>query len=321
MKINFMYVVIVIIFLGVVFIGYLSYSTLFLKSCKGEKCDDNVLSENISEGSGSEDVIWLFAEPWPIIHFEVEDTPSFRISSPVIIKTKIFETNFPRIVVELIKPDGSQLVQEIALVGQCDDFSATTEAPPTCISSSFKSTEVGFCVRERNYWLKCERFDQEGTYILKGKSEDGKIRLRDFSFDVAPTPINELFIQSAAYSYLSSKRKVGDVSYPRYKAIYYTDEYSADILDSGKEIIVEISITQSEETAKNELGAHSTAFKEKGVRNTEFGQPIIALLESKVVGWPSEEKTILITWYNRPFGDEEKNFVREYLEKYPSSLV
>ena len=91
--------------------------------------------------------------------------------------------------------------------------------------------------------------------------------------------------------------------------------------EQKKEIVVILGLTSSRKDADYYSGINYP-WKQTGQIVDELGSEIFLIIEPKnnfIVGWPSDKTVVTIEGFQK-YQDSEKQFVREYLKKYPSTL-
>ncbi len=244
------------------------------------------------------------------------------------------------IYVDLIKPDyeaGEALEFYLKAVnGKIDtsipfDITLQLHKPDgSVVEKQFKRINE-LCVRPRGEWRRdCKIvpfekvpvwwhhsyqpvLDQAGIYRITGSSDSGAVRVRDYSFTVRSERINSLFIPDEIAGYkLRGKEKTlrfgaYGMSSDLFQALYLSDELLEPNSVEHKEIIVRIAVFNSIQSGQY------------GATTTLAGQTITLTQGFGFTGaWPSG--VYLIEVWGHEFGDNEKQFIKAYLVKYPSSL-
>lgn len=248
------------------------------------------------------------------------------------------------IYVDLIKPDyeaGEALEFYLKAVnGKIDtsvpfDITLQLHKPDSSVvEKQFKRINE-LCVRPRGEWRRdCKIvpfekvsvwwhhtyqpvLDQAGIYRITGSSDSGAVRVRDYSFTVRSERINALFLSEEIAGYkLEGKQK------QRWTGTF--DLFNARYLDGlhpqagfVKEILVYIGITKSTEEAHL---YHNRSPVDVGFQELVLNGQKIKISHSFgfTAGWPSGK--FVIQLWGHEFGENENNFVKAYLAKYPSPL-
>ena len=175
---------------------------------------------------------------------------------------------------------------------------------------------------------------QTGKYRIMASAEDDILKIHEFLFEVKPSRIGSLFIleEVGGYKFSDKKKIIKRYPFPAESNFIYFASYLRT-----KKINVEIELTNSSEEARqhsnyfvkhDEFGnvdfsdLNNYKFDEKGQLIREGNNNIYFMEKEKpyfIVKWPSWSYVIRIDGFQK-YQDNEKQFVSEYLKKYPSTL-
>ncbi|TAJ96302.1 hypothetical protein EPO44_13345 [bacterium] len=262
--------------------------------------------------------------------YEVGDHFSVWVKS---INGTINSTTPLRINLQLQRPDGSSIEQRQIINQYCGDSRTGCRLGPfneRGFDWQVQYKEAGY---ENQYVPPFNSpLNVPGTYRITGSSEGDLVQIKECLFIVNPSRLESLFLQGKINEYaLKGKWKAWWTgAFDLYNALY--EGSSSAVPLSKKKVSIHLGITKSSEEATNNYDKHPIWF---GVYYGHFpemvveaGQVILFLNQQANIdgvmvngfslSWPSGKYIIQMS--GQDYGDSEKQLVREYLKKYPSSL-
>ena len=256
-------------------------------------------------------------------NYEVGEDPFFYIKP---VNDSISVNNPIKVTFTLSKPDGSVIQQNITVQNKmmchaCDPVPSDHNGcrNPCEYASYFDYADLSF---GQLYGKDLGILNQKGKYKITSSSEGDILKIRKYEFEVLLSKIDSLFIgeEIAGYKLQQRNKQVWTGPYSNYQAVYLSNELRNQGSEFKKEIIIDIGLTNSTQQAF-EWYNDPYGLKDKGQVIPELDGNIVFLEQEDgfVTAWPSGINVVLIEGLQK-YQDNEKQFVREYLKKYPSTL-